>query len=343
MGKKLEASLAVLNGTIGDYLARTGNGLATAMTFVPRIGGPALRFDGPSLARALPGASPRVALLIHGLMCTESIWEMADGTDFGVRLAQDLGFTPVYVRYNSGLAIADNGAQLAAALEAFTAAYPVPLEEILLIGHSMGGLVVRAACHSATLGGDTAPRPPPLGASECAWLRLVRRAIYVGTPHLGAPLERMGRVVARVLHAINDPYTQLVGQIADLRSAGMKDLGDAVLRHEDRGSKRGQAPESSGPRLEDARHPVPLLPRIALYLIAGTISTDPWLTTLFGDALVPLASATDGSVLAAEAADAADSTSDVLPPSHVKVFRGISHMVLARDPEVYETIRAWSA
>jgi triacylglycerol lipase len=331
MGRKLEASLAVLNGTIGDYLARTGNGLATEMTFVSKVGGRPLRLDPPSLARALPAASPRVALLIHGLMCSESVWTMADRTDFGSRLARDRGFTPVYVRYNSGLAIPDSGAQLAAALEAFAAAYPVPIEEIVPLGHSMGGLVVRAACHWASVGGGAAQRPAPLAAHESAWLRLVRRAIYVGTPHLGAPLERMGRTVARVLHAIDDPYTKLVGQIADLRSAGIKDLGDAVLRHEDRANG---ANGRKGVHLEDALHPVPLLPRTAHYLVAGTISNDPWLTTLFGDALVPLTSATGGSV---------DPTRDVLPPSHIAVFRGVSHMTLAQDPQVYETIRGWLA
>ena len=31
MGKKLELALGILNGTIGDYLAQTGNGLATPM------------------------------------------------------------------------------------------------------------------------------------------------------------------------------------------------------------------------------------------------------------------------------------------------------------------------
>src|ERR1019366_3410700 len=125
MGKKLEASLAVLNGAIGDYLVRTGNGLATAMGLVSRTGDPApLTLERAALSRALPAASPRVALLVHGLMSTESIWTMADGTDYGALLARDLGYTAVYLRYNSGLAIPDNGASLSRALDGFVAAYP---------------------------------------------------------------------------------------------------------------------------------------------------------------------------------------------------------------------------
>jgi triacylglycerol lipase len=311
MGRKLEATLAVLNGAIGDYLARTGNGLATETSLVPRIGAEPLRLDRRAVAAEYPLATARVALFVHGLMCTETIWEMADGSDYGARLAVDLGYVPVYLRYNSGLAIAENGARLSAALDAFAEAYPVPIEELVPVGYSMGGLVVRSACHEARL-------------EKRGWLSLVHRAIYVGTPHLGAPLERVGRTVATVLRAIDDPYTRLVAQLADLRSDGVKDLGNADLRHEDR------APRV---RLRDARHPVPLLPEIQHYLVAGSLSEDPTgLAALFGDALVPVRSATDGLV---------DPTSDVLPPSHVKILGGRSHMMLAHDPAVYDVIRTW--
>ena len=313
MGKKLEASLAVVNGAIGDYLVRTGNGLATVMGLVSRVGDPEpLTLERAALSRALPAASPRVALLVHGLMSTESIWTMADGTDYGALLARDLGYTTVYLRYNSGLAIPDNGANLSRALDAFVAAYPVPIESLVTIGHSMGGLVIRSACHVGRLGG---PR---------AWLPLVKKAIYVGTPHLGAPLERVGRAVARLLRTIDDPYTRLIAEIADLRSDGLKDLGDADLRHEDRAAR--------GARLRDPHHPVPLLPEIQHYLVAGAISESPWLATLFGDSVVPVRSATAGLV---------DLTSGALPPSHVKILDGLSHLVLARDPRVYDAIRGW--
>ena len=316
MGRKLEATLAILNGAIGDYLARTGNGLATETTLVARIGAERpLRLESAALAAEYPATPATIALFVHGLMCTETIWEMADGSDYGARLARDLGYTPVYVRYNSGLAIADNGARLSAALAAFVAAYPAPVEEIVPIGYSMGGLVMRSACHVARL-------------EEASWLRVVRRAIYVGTPHLGAPLERVGRTVAKVLRAIDDPYTRLVGELADLRSDGVKDLGDADLRHEDRAATVGK-----GLRLRDPRHPVPLLPEIQHYLVAGSLSDDPiGVAALFGDALVSVRSATCGLV---------DSTRDVLPPSHVKILGGRSHLMLARDPEVYDVIHAW--
>jgi triacylglycerol lipase len=313
MGRKLEASLAILNGAIGDYLARSANGLATELCFVAGLGGQSpLVLNRPSLARAFPMASTRIALLVHGLMSTESVWEMKDGSDYGTRLASDLGYTPIYVRYNSGRAIADNGASLALALETLVEAYPGRLEEIVPIGHSMGGLVVRSACHAARL-------------EKQRWLSKLRRAIYVGTPHLGAPMERVGRTVARLLGAINDPFTRLVAEIADLRSDGLKDLGDADLRHVDRVRRAGLG-------LRDPQHPVPLLPEIQHYLVAGSLSDDPWLAALFGDAVVPVRSATAGHPSAALLAGA-------IPPSHVRLMPGLSHVMLAHDPAVYAFVR----
>jgi pimeloyl-ACP methyl ester carboxylesterase len=218
------------------------------------------------------------------------------------------GITPLYVRYNSGQPIADNGAGLAHLLDRLVAAYPVPLQELILVGYSMGGLLVRSACHVAA-------------TRELAWLPQLKRAIYVGTPHLGAPAERVGRLVTKVLRAIPDPYTRLIGDLSDLlRSAGIKDLGDGDLRHEDRASASDRL------SLRDARHPVPLLPSIEHTLIAGSLAMDPRIAALFGDAIVPISSAT---------ARNAEATPELaLPGERVHVLPGRSHLDLAHDAEV---------
>lgn len=309
MGQKLDFALAILNGALGDHLVRTGNGLATEMAFV-RGGLPV-----PPERLAAPGSSGHLAVFVHGLMCTESAWTFADGADYGALLQRDCGYAPLYLRYNSGRAIADNGAALDALLERVVASWPVPVEEVLLLGYSMGGLVVRAACHVAS-------------ARNSRWLASVRRAIYVGTPHRGAPLERLGRLATRTLAAIPDPTTRLIGQIANLRSDGLKDLGDADLRHVDRLASAQRL------SLTDRRHPVPLLPSIAHHLVASTL-LEGELSLFFGDALVPVASATDGACTTRE--------SLLLPPDHVRIVRGIAHVDLPRSPVVYEAIREWSA
>jgi triacylglycerol lipase len=159
----------------------------------------------------------------------------------------------------------------------------------------MGGLVIRSACHIEEA-----------KASRTQWLPLVRRVFYVATPHLGSPWERAGRTLTQWLHAVPDPHVRLVAEIGDLRSAGIKDLGDP-------------------------KHPYPLLSGIRHHLVAGYV--DARIAALFGDALVPLASGTNGTCADARA----------LPPEHVRILPGIAHMDLARSPEVYAHIRAWCA
>ena len=302
MGTKLDATLAILNGLVGDHLVRTNNALATPLSFV-HDGAP---IAAAALATALDSSRSRVVVLVHGLMCTETVFRLPDGSDYGTLLERDLGFTSVRVRYNTGVPIAETGAALAAALAELHAAWPVPVTEIMPVGFSMGGLVVRAACHTATLEGQP-------------WVRDVHRAVYCGTPHRGAPLERAGRIASRFLRAVPDPYTRLLADIADLRSGGLRDLGDADLRHEDRTRPGGLS-------LRDPRHPVPLLATIDHFLAAGSIDL------LFGDAIVPVASAIG------------DACSDEpLPRNHIRVFDGYSHVRLAHDLEVYDQIRRWCA
>jgi pimeloyl-ACP methyl ester carboxylesterase len=296
VGRLLEDGIAVLNGAIGDYLSRTGNELATELAFFDAS-------EGGARVREL--GEKRVAVLVHGLMCSESIWRFPKSSDdYGVRLARDFGFTPIYARYNSGLPIHENGAALSRALESLAKDAPL----VLPIGYSMGGLVVRSACHVARAEGH-------------AWLRKVERAIYVGTPHNGAPAERVGRVVSRVLRAIPDPYTRLVADLADLRSDGIRDLGDADLRAEDRLKSATRVVRL----LSDATHPVPLLPEIRHYLVAGALSDDPVLAALFGDAIVPVASATNSP----------------LPRDHVRILSGLSHVDLAHHDRVYDAISSF--
>jgi triacylglycerol lipase len=309
MGPKLDTTLALLNGLCGDYLSRSSNGLAIEMACYHE--GRPLALERTAIARAYPEATPRIALLVHGVMCSETIWRLPDGSDYGSLLARDLGFTPLYLRYNSGRAIADSGVELSALLAALLAAYPLEIEEILPIGYSMGGLVIRSACHAASLEGH-------------GWLARVKRAIYVGTPHLGAPAERVGRLVATILTAIDDPYTRLIADIGNLRSDGVKDLGHADLRYEDR---------TRAASLRDRRHPVPLLPEIAHYLVAGAMTVDPRLALLFGDALVPIASATYAAPGGA--------ANPLLPAERVKVLPGVGHLSLARHPDVYAQLKSW--
>jgi triacylglycerol lipase len=312
----VEAAIGALNGAIGDYLVKRGNGLATPMQLV-RERRP-LDLAPGALEKAIPSPSPRVVVSVHGLMCTESVWEMDDGATYGSLLERDAGATVLDVRYNSGLHISENGEALDRLLGELCEAYPREIERLDLIGHSMGGLVIRSATHAASV-------------SSSAWLGKAKRAFYVGSPHLGAPLEKFGNMLTWALKRIGrfarEPITELVADVIALRSSGVKDLRYGNLRHEDWTGVDADA------LLENWRHPVPLLPSIRHHLVAATLSDDPLVAMFFGDALVPVHSATGRSKPA-----------DRSPPftnAHVRIIPGMHHLQIAHDRAVYDQIRAW--
>jgi pimeloyl-ACP methyl ester carboxylesterase len=180
-------ALGALNGLLGDKLDEP---LAIPMA-VRRVGEP---------------ATPRLAVFLHGLGETEYAW---GSPSYGERLHDDLGITPVFVRFNTGRHISENGASLAALLDEVVASWPVEVEQMALIGHSMGGLVARSACHH---GG--------------AWTALVRHTVSLGTPHSGAPLEQAVHAMSSALHLV--PETRPFARFLRRRSAGIRDLRRGV-------------------------------------------------------------------------------------------------------------------
>lgn len=263
-----EALRSAINGAWGDHLAARGNPLAIEM--VLRHEGRALTLDKASLRQRFPGATPRLLVLVHGLGMNDLQWRR-NGHDHGEALARDAGFTAVYLHYNSGLHVSDNGRRLSALLEALLAAWPVPVEELVLLGHSMGGLVLRSACHAAALAGQR-------------WPRRLRGLVCLGTPHHGATLERGGHLVDIALGV--SPYAAPLARLGHSRSAGVTDLRwgnlqDADWQGRDRHTQH-----------RDDRQPTPPPAGVPLYLVAATRSAQaPLPSRGRGDGLVPLASA----------------------------------------------------
>ncbi|MEO8345882.1 MAG: alpha/beta fold hydrolase [Betaproteobacteria bacterium] len=292
-----ERGVSILNGIVGDYLQKRGNDLAIAMSF--RHQGQPLELTEAGLRAAHASLSGKLCILVHGFCCNESVWTFpgsaTPGSSYGTRLQRDLGYTPFYVRYNTGLPIAQSGAQLANLLDELVAAYPRPVEEITLIGHSMGGLLMRSACDLSRHGTDQ-------------WLSSVKRAIYIGTPHDGADLERFAHLTTGVLQAIPTHVTRLIGDILNLRSRGVKDLASGRL----------SSPDGSEPWLPSARH----------YLLMGILTKDPEhpVGQIFGDALVRVPRT-------ANLPEGNESSPEII------VFPGIHHLALAHDESIYRCIR----
>ena len=303
-----EAVLAALNGVLGDHLAVSGNPLATTMHL--RHAGRPLDLVPAALAAAVPDARPRVLLLIHGLCMNAAQWRR-NGHDHGEMLATAGGFTPLYLQYNSGLNVAANGRLLADQLQRLADAWPVPLEELVIVGHSMGGLVARSAVAQASARGD-------------AWPRRLRQLVFLGTPHHGAPLERGGHWIDTVLAA--SPYTAAFARLGQVRSAGITDLRHGCLLDAD-GAGRDRFAHG-----RDTRVPVPLPDGVACYAIAGTLAS-PMGRHLMGDGLVPLDSALGRHRQARRRL--------AFEPGHTRVVEGVGHLSLLDDAEVAMQLRRW--
>ncbi|HSF39865.1 MAG TPA: alpha/beta hydrolase, partial [Thermoanaerobaculia bacterium] len=297
-----EAWLAALNGVLGDHLVTTGNPLAIPIR---------LRQGGEPLA---PSGGRRLLVLAHGLCMNDLQWNRK-GHDHGAALARDLGFTPVYLHYNSGLHISTNGHAFAGLIEDLVRQWPVPVEELVILGHSMGGLVARSACHSGKAAGHT-------------WLRHLKKIVFLGTPHHGSALERGGNRVDSILGISR--YTAPLGRLGKVRSAGITDLRHGNLLDED-WEGRDRFEES-----EDLRQPIPLPEGVQCYAMAAAARKAGSLKSrVLGDGLVPVNSALGRHEDPARILP--------IPESRQWIASDITHFDLLSRPEAYEKIREWLA
>jgi pimeloyl-ACP methyl ester carboxylesterase len=304
--------IGVLHGLVGDRLEREESPLHQPMA--ARVDGLPVAPERRALAEAFPAAGPRLVVFLHGLMETERGWRLGGRQTYGSRLARDLGTTPVYVRYNSGRHVSENGRSLADLLERVVAEWPVAVEEVALVGHSMGGLVARSACHAAAL-------------EDAAWVTHVRHVISLGSPHMGAPLEQAVHVAASGLSRL--PETRIFGTFLRRRSAGIRDLRQGSLVDED---WRGRDPEALR---AVACEEVPLLEGATHCFVSATVTRSARhpLGRLIGDTLVLVPSAGGRSRTRTLGFEAEYGM-------HVGATH---HIALLNHPAVYEKLHAWLA
>lgn len=265
-----EAVLAALNGVLGDQLL-AGNSPFT-ITMSLRHQGKALDVES---IQSLSGPTGKIALFIHGLCMSETHWsagENSTGSDHARALASRLGYTPVYLRYNSGRHISLNGRELADHLEQLLPHWPTAVDELTVVAHSMGGLVIRSAVYYAQQQG-------------MAWPSLLKNIVFLGTPHHGAPLEKLGNWVDALMGST--PYTRPFNALGKVRSAGITDLRHGNLRDED-----WQATDRFALG-GDRRETVPLPKKMRCFFIAATTAGKRGALSdrLIGDGLVPVNSA----------------------------------------------------
>lgn len=198
------AWLAALSAAFGDQMVLDPGVRALTVPMGLRRAG--LPVD-PADPRVV--ASGTLVVLVHGLGSHESMW-----SEEYLRVAEAAGAVPLTVRYTTGQPIDDSGAELADLLGSVVARWPVPVERIVLVGHSMGGLVIRAAL-----------------AAGGPWRGLVEVVLTLGTPHRGAPLERAARTALGVASRV--PVAAPIAALGDERSVGIKDLALAEVAEPD--------------------------------------------------------------------------------------------------------------
>ncbi|MDQ1103033.1 esterase/lipase family protein [Nocardioides zeae] len=303
VGRQLRAAV---NGLIGDRLDTEQRALAIRMA--PRVGGRDVAVTRSGLAAAYPGATPRVAVLLHGLGESDEVWRLGRA-ERGSTYPEDLeaaGWTPVVLRMNSGLGLRPNGVALASLLDRLVTAWPTDVERIALVGHSMGGLVMRAAA---------AVVPAPAGpvwsaAGDRPWAERVSDVVTLGTPHRGAPLAALVGRGSSLLGVLEE--SAAFGRILDERSVGVRDL------------------------VEGLGHDVPPLPHARYRLVSGTVSRSPRhpVGTVLGDLLVREASAYGRR---------GRSWDDLFADVEAETLHvgGAGHFALLNHPEVADRLLRW--
>jgi pimeloyl-ACP methyl ester carboxylesterase len=230
-----------------------------------------ISIDTLSQTGEISNVNGKILIMVHGSCMNDSQWTR-DEHNHGLALAEKSGHSLLFLHYNSGRHISSNGKDFSELLEMLIETWPVPVEEITFICHSMGGLVSRSAYYYGQL-------------SDKEWTKYCTKMIFLGTPHHGAPLERIGNYLDTVLHTI--PYTTPLSRIGKIRSAGVTDLRYGNITDEDRQSK--DRFELTG----DQRIIIPLPDEVECFTIAGVtgkISDKPSFRKA-GDKLVSLNSA----------------------------------------------------
>ena len=303
----------VVNGFWGDRIARERPSLAIPMAV--RVAGADLTVTPEAVAAAFPAATGHLVVFVHGLVETDQAWwpsaeEPSEALSFGDRLVDDVGATPVYLRFNTGSRVSENGEALAALLQQLTEVWPQPVERISLVGHSMGGLVAVSACRAAA-------------EADLSWVELVDAVVTLGSPHLGAPLEKAVHAATWLLRrtALTEPYSRPIG----VRSVGIKDLRHGAITQADWADDELLVP--------DGFAPAALLPHITYCHLAATITADPEhpIGRLVGDGLVRYPSASGQGWVRRIPFD----------PAAGARLGGVGHLALLHHPDVYEYLRGW--
>ena len=237
-------------------------------------------------------------VFVHGLCMNHNCWDNEEGNR-SHDLATELGYIPLYLTYNTGKAIASNGIDFADKLESLLAAWPTPVTELIIVGHSMGGLITRSAYHHGE-------------QKNHQWLSVTNTLVSLGSPHHGSPLERGGLVIEQLMSL--SPYAIPYTRLTNIRSRGIGDLRFGSITH-------------------DQKEFVQLPSSVRYFALAALLNKTPNAAAekVVGDGLVPLDSAFGQS-------SDTDRTLDI-PSEHKWIGYGLGHNEMLCDEAVFSQVR----
>lgn len=300
LSKTREAVASAMNGVLGDHFDKGENPLAIIMSF--RVGGQ--RLDKNQLKQVFNKTESTITILIHGLCMNDLQWTR-DGHNHGEMLEQELGHTVIYLHYNTGLHVSENGRQLSQLLSDIEVKTD---QTINILGHSMGGLVARSACYYAK-------------ELNHSWLKALDKMVFLGTPHHGALLAKGGHWADVFLQI--SPYSAPFAKITKVRSNGLTDLRHGYVIDEDW-------------QEHDERQVLGLPEKVTCYAIATTTSeynSSKISEKIVGDGLVSI-----NSALGIHKNHKFDLK---IAKQNQWTSGNISHMQLLSNEEVYQVIENW--
>ena len=292
--RKKDVFLSIINGVYGDRLLLTENELALGMQFFHQN-----QAIDSQLSSNLKSPSTKIMLFIHGLCMSHHCWE-SGGENLSSKMAETLGYTPVYLDYNTGRCIADNGLELAIQLEKLVDIWPVNVSNITIVGHSMGGLVARSASYYGE-------------KNNCRWLHINKTLVSIGTPHAGAPLEKVASALENLMQL--SPYAIPFVRLTKIRSQGIENLRYGEIT------------------ISDIFVPLPI--DVEYFALAATLNKQQKFTTekFIGDGLVTPDSAFG---------QGQDSSSTLLIPAENKrLIYELGHNEMLTDAGVFKQLETW--
>ena len=266
----------IINGLHGDSMAEKGHPALVNMSF--RYQYRDIKIEQLKDFYNFSNKKGKFVVLVHGLMNDDSIWH-SEPNDLLQRMGSFLekqdNANILYIRYNTGRHISENGRDFSLLLQNLFDTYKSGLNELIIIAHSMGGLVTRSAGYFAEkLGLD--------------WISVLKKVFLVGVPNDGSYLARIAHMTQYFFRKLDLTENDKIARLFDIRSNGIKDLSFGFLVDED---WKGQNYETQKSKKAKKVYPIP---DVEYYLIGASVSENKEkkkIFTFFGDGLVEKESA----------------------------------------------------